>query len=109
MATAIFFIVYAFLQPVIEISPDKPFTTHTSSNLEDSHSPKYFRLFTYGKAVEVDESIIHALKSLVEVSFVMWISSMKADVRERSEFGTTSMGGIASQNSDSILAIFGQS
>lgn len=91
MAAAIFFVIPTFLQPIIEISPDKPFTTHTSSNLKDPHSPKYFRLLPYGEAVKVNKGIVHAFKGLVEVFFVVWIPNMKANVQERSELGTTSV------------------
>lgn len=91
MAAAIFFVIFTFLQPIIEISPDKPFTTHTSSNLEDPHSPKHLRLLPYGEAVKVNKGIIYAFESLVEVFFVVWVPSVKANVWERSEFGTASV------------------
>lgn len=107
MAAAIFFIISSFLESIIQTPPDKPFATHASGDLEGSHTPKYFCLLPNSEAVEIDKSITYSFESFVKVCFVMWISNVKADVRKRSKFGTASVGGITSQNPDSILAIFG--
>lgn len=108
MTATIFFIIFTFLEAIIEISPNEPLATHASGNLEGSHPPKDLCFLSDSEAIDINKGIVHARESLVKICFVVWVSNMKVDVWKGSELRTTGMGGIASQNPDSILAIFGQ-